>query len=137
MTANNIQVAGVVLQNQDGEYLLVQEKISIAYGLWNLPAGHVDDGETLQQAAVREAEEETGFSVALTDMEVLVSESNKLGTRQLNSFKAHITGGKLAPQLDELLDAKWFSFDEVEQLSKMGKLRDPWVLASIKKSQDR
>ena len=51
-------VAGCVIQ-KDGKYLLVQEKQQKVYGLWNLPAGHVDEGETFEEAAIRESQEET------------------------------------------------------------------------------
>ncbi len=43
-------VAGCVIR-RDSTYLLVQEKQKKAYGLWNLPAGYVDKGETIEQAA--------------------------------------------------------------------------------------
>jgi len=42
-------VAGCVLE-KDGKYLLVQEKQKAAYEKWNLPAGRVDAGETVEQA---------------------------------------------------------------------------------------
>ena len=59
-------IAGVLVK-QDGKYLLVQEKLEHVYGLWNIPAGHVDAGETKEDAAKREGEEETGYMVTLTD----------------------------------------------------------------------
>ncbi len=40
----------------------VQEGQGLAKGLWNLPAGHVDPGETLIEAACKEALEETGYN---------------------------------------------------------------------------
>ena len=52
--AHTFVVAGVVLEH-DGTYLLVQEKQPRAYGLWNLPAGRVDEGDTIEQTAVKEA----------------------------------------------------------------------------------
>lgn len=57
-------VAGCVVE-KDGNYLLVQEKQPKVYGLWNIPAGHVDEGESLEEAALREVAEETGYTVKL------------------------------------------------------------------------
>ena len=57
-------VAGCLIE-KDGRYLLVQEKQPKVYGLWNLPAGYVDKGEAIRQAAIREAKEESGMPLNL------------------------------------------------------------------------
>jgi NADH pyrophosphatase NudC (nudix superfamily) len=49
----------------------------------------------------------------------------------MHAFKAHIIGGVLTPQPEELIDAKWFSIEEIRQLHADGKLRVDWVLHSI------
>ncbi|MBI4020975.1 MAG: NUDIX hydrolase [Candidatus Aenigmarchaeota archaeon] len=119
-------VAGVVLKRK-GAYLLVQERGPAAYGLWNLPAGRVDVGETIEHAAVREAKEEVGYDVAL---------GRKLGVFQRaatdppkHAFEATIAGGKLRVPKDELLDARWFTFEEIE--SMQGKLRGEWIMEAV------
>lgn len=53
---------GSVIRNGDG-YLLVQESKPVARSRFNLPAGKPEVGETLVEAAVREAKEETGLEV--------------------------------------------------------------------------
>lgn len=105
--------------------MLVQEKQAKAYSLWNWPAGKVDEGESIEQAAVREAKEECGFDVALVQ---------KLGIWQANTatppkhaFLAKIIGGELKYPEDELLDAKWFTPAEIDELGKQGKLRGEWI----------
>lgn len=50
---------GLVLPDQ-GRILLVQHSASYG-GTWSIPKGHVDYGETLREAAVRELLEETGI----------------------------------------------------------------------------
>ena len=74
--SGNVPVGGVVIRNDDGLYLLSHEKQPKVYGLWNLPAGWQDDGETLQQTAIREAEEEVGLDVELLDDKPLLSMLN-------------------------------------------------------------
>lgn len=130
-----LQVAGVVLSDERGRYLLVQERTPDIYGLWNLPAGHVEEGETLQQAAVREAEEETGFKVKITIPDPLLVYYNKPTKVQLNSFRGKIVQGKMKVQKSELLDVKWFSFEEILELEKTNQLRTSWVKESIIKAR--
>ena len=57
-------VAAVVVE-QDGKFLLVHEHDG-ERRVYNQPAGHWDDGESLLEAAIREAREETGWEVSLS-----------------------------------------------------------------------
>jgi 8-oxo-dGTP diphosphatase len=122
-------VAGCVLI-KDGKYLLVQEKKPSAYGQWNLPAGKVDTGESIDAAAVREVREETGYDVVLGD-EISVEHTSSASS-VLHAFSATITGGELHIQQEELLDAQWFSRDEVEALDRAGKIRVSWAARVIR-----
>ena len=51
-----VTAAGGLVENEKGELLLIFRR-----GKWDLPKGKVDKGETLEQCAVREVEEETGL----------------------------------------------------------------------------
>ena len=59
-----IIVGGVIKEN--GKYLLVPEAHERCRGKWNLPAGHLDLGETVFEGAKREVLEECGLKVELT-----------------------------------------------------------------------
>lgn len=51
-----IEAAGGVVSNKDGEILFIHR-----IGRWDLPKGKIEKGESLEQAALREIEEETGL----------------------------------------------------------------------------
>lgn len=121
-------VAGCLLE-KDGKYLLVQEKQKKAYGLWNLPAGFTDKGETIEDAATRETKEESGFDVKITKKLGVYHE--KTGIPVIHIFSAQITGGEMTLDEDELLDIKWHTIQEIEQLDSEGKLRNPYILPAI------
>ncbi|MGM7722543.1 NUDIX domain-containing protein [Metabacillus sp. Hm71] len=55
-----LAVAGIV-QNEKGEWLVVKKKYGGLKGKWSLPAGFVEQAETIDQAVVREIREETGI----------------------------------------------------------------------------
>ncbi len=124
-------VSSAVIE-QSGKYLLVQEAQKAAYGLWNFPGGHVDTGETLEQAAVREAREETGLEVSITRQLVVLHSA--VGHPVLHAYEATITGGDLKPQTGEILDVRWFTSQEI--LAMKAELRNSeYVLGALSKLQ--
>ncbi len=60
---NETLKAGCVVTNENGEVLIVSDKEGQIYAF---PKGHVEDGETLEEVALREVEEETGYRVEIT-----------------------------------------------------------------------
>ena len=113
-------VGGVV--EKDGKYLLVQEAQERCYGKWCLPAGHLDINETIFDAAKREIKEESGFDTELTGV-------CQIGNRKLEDmvfvsviFTAKIVGGEVGFDPEEILDVKWFSYEEI--MSMQDQLRN-------------
>jgi len=115
-----VDIAGVFIK-KDGKIIMVQEKKPSAYGLWNIPAGHVEKDETIENAAVREAKEETGYDIKLIEKIGIFPLSP---THQVHVFKAEIIDGKIDFDKDELLDVKWFSPDKILKLP----LREKFIL---------
>ena len=113
-------IVGGVLE-KDGKYLLVQEAQEKCYGKWNLPAGHLDPNETIIEAAKREIKEESGLDVELTGV-------CQIGNRKLEDdvfvsviFSTKVLGGGIKFDPNEILDVKWFSYEEL--LSMKAQLR--------------
>ena len=98
---------------QDGRVLLTQRR---DFPVWCLPGGGVEDGESLAQAAIREASEETGLDVQLTRLVGLYSRPNwRRGGDHAIVFAAKPIGGHLQPVTDETLDARYFRLDELPE----------------------
>ncbi len=122
-----LRAAGVVLK-KDNKYLLVQEKKQIVFGLWNWPGGRIDEGETAERCAVREAMEEVSLNIRLVkSLGEWPTDSSKGDSKML--FLGEIIDGVIAIKEDELLDARWFTKDEI--LGMKDKLRSQWVAASL------
>ena len=60
-------VAGVVI-NSEGQWLVVKKRYSGLKGIWSMPAGFVEVGETADEAVVREIKEETGIDCEVTGL---------------------------------------------------------------------
>lgn len=120
-------VAGVIIQ-QDNKYLLVQEGKGIAYKLWNFPAGKVDLGESIEEAAIREAFEEVGYKVELIKKISVHQKSVDEPVKHI--FEARVIGGELKTKKGEILDAKWFSSEEIKNMEN--ELRNgEWIIDVI------
>ena len=109
--ATFIAAGGII--EQEGKYLLIQEAREDIHGKWNLPAGRLDPGETVSEAAKREIYEECGFRVELTGV-------CQIGSWKLVDniaigiiFSTKIVGGEINFNPDEIMDAKWFTYDEI------------------------
>lgn len=122
-------VAACVIRNNEGKYLLVQEAQPKVYGLWNLAAGHVDKGETIEEAAVREAKEESGLKVELDKKIGVWHDTVEEPIR--HAFTANVISGGLKPQPGEVLDAQWFTYEQIVKMRKEGKLRVEWIFDAI------
>jgi len=130
-TIERAAVVAACLIKKDDKYLLVQEAQPKAYGLWNLPAGHVDKGESIHDAAVREAKEETGYDVELIKEIAVLHEEAISAVKHV--FSADIAGGEILQKNDEILDVKWLTFDEIKTINDNDKIRRPWVWDIIQK----
>ncbi|PZP78492.1 MAG: NUDIX hydrolase, partial [Stenotrophomonas maltophilia] len=60
-----VTVAAVI--ERAGRYLLVEEDHGGPFSQFNQPAGHLEPGERLTEAAARETREEAAWQVAITD----------------------------------------------------------------------
>jgi 8-oxo-dGTP diphosphatase len=61
----------IIFKDHDKVLLLLRQNTGYADGLYTLPAGHVEANETIMQAAIREAAEETGAIIAPEDLKLI------------------------------------------------------------------
>ena len=92
MRRNPVPTVDIIIQLQEGAIVLI-ERANLPHG-WALPGGYVDYGESLEEAAVREAKEETSLEVELLGQFHTYSDPSR-DTRQHNIstvFVARSTG---------------------------------------------
>jgi 8-oxo-dGTP diphosphatase len=103
---------------RDGRVLLARRARGPAYGIWTMPGGVVEAGETLIEALIREIAEETAMVVEPVALaghrEVVVRDDDKRVSRHfvIMCFATRWISGE--PQLnDELAEARWLKPEEL------------------------
>jgi 8-oxo-dGTP diphosphatase len=92
----------VVIPSEDGKVVLIRRGSEPFEGEWALPGGFVEVGETVEEAAVREAAEETGLAVEVARLVGVYSEPERdpRGHNVSVAFLVLALGGELAAATD-------------------------------------
>ncbi|WP_106478622.1 NUDIX domain-containing protein [Phytohalomonas tamaricis] len=123
-------VASVVAR--DGHYLMVEEDKGGAHTVFNQPAGHLEAGETLEHAALRETLEESAWQVHLTGYLGLYINTASTGiTYHSHTFLAEPVREINTPLDEGIVAAHWLTLDDIKMLETQQRLRSPLVMARL------
>ena len=110
--------------------MLVQEAKKKCYEKWNFPAGHLDFNESLKQGAIREIKEETGCDVKLDGVCYVANRILEDDLFVMIVFNAKLINENIEFDKEEILDVKWFDYDEI--VNKMeSMLRGNYVRTAV------
>jgi 8-oxo-dGTP pyrophosphatase MutT (NUDIX family) len=115
-----IKAGGGLVQNENDELLFIFRR-----NKWDLPKGKLDKGETIEQCAVREVEEETGIKNIVLKKRILVTnhtydENGKHILKETYWYKMKATADQeLVPQLEEqITELRWLTAEEAHGIFK-------------------
>lgn len=123
-----------VLVRRGGKTLLVRERHARAKSLWSLPLGFIEKGESVREAAAREAKEESGYDVRLVGSagsivvparEFRSAHPFLRGKARLSVFYGRV--GRKRPRGAALV-ARWFSDREIASLTLRGEWEKSFLL---------
>ena len=133
MTAWAAHVTVATVVEKDGRFLFVEEHSEgITHTVFNQPAGHVECGESIIQAAVRETMEETGHAVevdALLGIYTYTAPMFPDRTYFRFCFLAHVLEYFPEAELDRgIVGPKWMTLDELQETARA---RSPLVIKAV------
>ena len=118
---------GIILPEVEvcaGGVVIKEEKIVVLRrknGVWLMPKGHVDPGETLEEAACREVWEETGLRARigqlLGESGYSFTEDGILHRKKVYWFYMEAIGGQLRPEEEMFSEVRLLSEEELEILT--------------------
>jgi 8-oxo-dGTP diphosphatase len=111
-----ISCVGAVIRDERGRLLLIRRGHEPGAGLWSIPGGRVEPGETDAEALVREMREETGLDV---EPGPLLGRVRRPGSGRevidIRDYAATVTGGTLAAG-DDAAEARWVAEADLDAL---------------------
>jgi 8-oxo-dGTP pyrophosphatase MutT (NUDIX family) len=115
-----IQAAGGMVKNQNGEILLIFRR-----GKWDLPKGKLDKGESLEECAVREVQEETGLHEVKLLAPLLITyhtyhEGTRFILKESHWYTMEVSNNHtLKPQTEEdIQDIRWVATKDLPGYQK-------------------
>lgn len=126
-----LNVAGGNVIVKDGKFLLVRETKPSVAGQYNLPAGGIEEGETIFECAIREAKEETGLNIKPENLLGVYQRFKEDGWSIIVFvFLSTVVDGEVCTT-EEHPEVAFFSYDEIHELKKKGLLRSSYILPAI------
>ncbi|MFE6610134.1 MULTISPECIES: NUDIX hydrolase [Amycolatopsis] len=117
-TVDETSAGGLVVDAERANAALIGRLDRHGRLLWSLPKGHIEDGETVEQTAVREVKEETGISAQVlqplgTIDYWFVAERRRVH-KTVHHFILESTGGELSDEDVEVTEVAWVPLADLE-----------------------
>jgi 8-oxo-dGTP diphosphatase len=120
-----IPCVGAIIRDEAGRLLLIRRGHEPGKGLWSIPGGRIEPGESDESALVREVREETGLAVSVDRLIGTVHRPAGAPDTvfDIRDYGAEVTGGTLAAG-DDADDAMWASLADLDVLPMSNGLLD-------------
>jgi 8-oxo-dGTP diphosphatase len=130
-----LQCVGAVIRDRAGRLLLILRGHEPGKGLWSIPGGRIEPGETDEQAVVREVREETGLAVTcgrlLGAAELPGRDGAVIEVRDYLAALPPQAATAVAKAGDDAAAVRWVTEADVDAMDARGELT-PGLLAALR-----
>ena len=117
VSASVIPCVGAVATDEQGRLLMIKRGHEPGAGLWSIPGGRIEPGETDAEALVREMLEETSLIVEVGRLLGRVQRPFLDGAViDIRDYAVTVTGGTLRPA-DDAAEARWVAAADLNSLA--------------------
>lgn len=123
----------------DGRVLLVRQyRYAVDAYVWELPAGRLDPGETLEAGARRELVEEAGLEAGRVEPVLSFFTTPGFCDEVIHVFRAtELRAVPARPEEDERIEPTWFALDEALAMIDRGEIKEGKTLIALLREQTR
>jgi ADP-ribose pyrophosphatase len=117
----------------DGRIVLIRQyRYAVDQLVWEVPAGRLDSGETPEEGARREVEEEVGLRAGHLEPISVFYTTPGFCDETMHLFRAtDLREVPARPEADERIEARMFALDEAQEMIRRGEVREGKTLVAL------
>lgn len=126
------EAVAIVIFNEKKDILFIHNRrYTVGHLEWEIPAGKIEEGETIEAAAEREAKEETGC--VLQNLKYMCSQNpcNGMSDAIVHVFAAKVSRESKIQDTDEVSSKRWFKEEEYLELLRTNGTKDGVSILAI------
>lgn len=125
-------VAMLAITKEGKVVLERQYRHPVGEWIWEIPAGTIEEGESPEECAIREMEEETGYEVESIERLGGCYLAPGYSSEFIHIFLVRLgRKGKTKREVGELMKVSEFSLEEIEEMVKKGEIKDAKTLVAL------
>lgn len=111
-------IVAEVYVKKDDKILMVQENKEGIKGKWDMPAGKLEDNESIIEAAIRETKEETNIDIDIKGIIAIQENVSSIGQLLILYFLGEYIDGEIKFDNKEISNVQWMTEEEIRNFDK-------------------
>jgi mutator protein MutT len=110
-----VACVGAIVRDAEGRLLMIRRRHAPSAGLWSVPGGRIEPGESPEDAIIREVSEETGLEVQVVSLVGALHIPADSCVYDVHDYACVVVGGQLRAG-DDAAEARWVDLPDLDAL---------------------